>query len=106
MSEFELKTKELEIDGNKYVIKEFDFETFNEIESAQVNVQLLANGKPHATFTPNKAKYIAIQKGVVEAPFDTNDLEFIKHEVPGKILQKLYMEILDFNQLTQKKSES
>lgn len=104
MKEYELKTKELEIEGDKYVIKEFDFETFNNIEAAQVDMQLLANGKPHATLTLQKAKYIAIQQGVIEAPFDNKDIEVLKHKVPGRVLQKLYMEILDFNQLTQKKS--
>lgn len=106
MKKFELKTKELEIDGDKYVLKQLDFEAYNDVEAAQVSVQLLASGKPHATFTPKKAKYIAIQNGVIEAPFDHKDIEILKHGIPGGVLQKLYTEILEFNHLTEKKSQS
>ena len=105
-SAFELKTKDIEIAGNKFTIRELDFETIGQIEDSQIKGQLLANGKPHVTLVPSGAKYIVIQKGLVKAPFDISDLETIKHKIPGRILQELYLEIMDFNKLSLKNLES
>ena len=100
---FELKTKEIEVEGHKFKIRQFNFDERNKVESAQFDVQMI-RGNPIFHYTKDRQKDLAIRLGIVEAPFDIKELNTVLKTAPGFIFDKVFEEIKEFNRLDEKKS--
>lgn len=102
---FELKTQEIEVQGHKFKIRQFNFTERNKVESAQFDVQMI-KGNPIFSYTKDRSKDLAIRLGIVEAPFDLKELNEVIKTSPGFIFDEVYDEIMKFNKMSEKKSES
>jgi len=94
--------KEIEIQGQKFVIKEYNWDEHLEIEknSLQITVDPQTQ-KPVPVMDMKQMKMLALKFGLVKAPFEITEKQMGKQ--PKAIMEALFTEIDNYNNVDKKK---
>ena len=97
-----MEEKKIEIDGQEFVIKQYNWKEHLEIEqnALQINLDPIT-GQPTPTMDLSKMKMAAVKYGLKSAPFAINELTL--GQQPKNVMEALFKEIDAFNAVDKKK---
>lgn len=99
-----MKEKKITIDGQEFVIKQYNWKEHLSIEqnALQINLDPIT-GQPTPTMDMSKMKMAAVKFGLKTAPFVINELNLGLQ--PKNVMEELFKEIDAFNAVSKKKSQ-